>query len=48
MAIVILSVGRVLVAKGLDCFPIAAPFMYPIMSLKIYNKVGSFAVGMIT
>jgi len=48
MAIIILSAGRIAAAKGIDCYPIAAPFMYPIMSLKIFNRYGSFIVGMIS
>ena len=48
MALVLVSLGRVFSAKYLDCFPVVAPFMYPIMSLTIYNKFGAFVIGMIT
>ena len=39
-----MSAGRLLAAQG-DCFPIIAPFMYPIMSLNVYNFYVTFVVG---
>lgn len=48
LAITGLAVGRVFFANFDNTLPIGMPFIYPLISMKIYNKIGAFIFTMIT